>query len=321
MIPAAVGARSSIPTGRADKLGAMKIFWVSAAIMAIAFEARAASFDCAKASTAVEKLICSEAKLSDLDGRVAQAYRRALATPAVAQRVKLDQRRWLADRNKCTDVACLTGAYQKRLADLEAAPSTAASRKPTGPQREPSFTTAPFISPRIINDLSTWISDQGEQVVAINLTDSQGSNRYFGDVETRRDGAGTYVGYRTPGDEPGERDAEFGYTHVGRTASGIDVLRTRDSGGGTGVFEYLLLVKLERSETGGEIKWTGGKSGTFTFKKPRLLIRKLGEVGLGDRWEGDIKITGDQIAIGKDRGVQSEVEPSKARIIKIDAAP
>jgi uncharacterized protein len=296
----------------------MKILWVSAAIMATAFEARAASFDCAKASTAVEKLICSDAKLSELDTRLAQAYRQALATPAVAQRVKPDQRRWLAERNKCTDVACLTTAYQKRLADL-AAP---ASAKPAArPDREPSFTAAPFISPRIINELSTWLSDHGDQIVAINLTDAQDSNRYFGDVDTKRDGAGTYVSFRTPGDTPGEPDAEFGYTHVGRTASGIDVLRTRESGGGSGVFEDLLLVKLERSETGGELKSTAGKTETFTFKKPRLLIRKLGAIGLGDRWNGNIKITGDQIAIGKDRGPLSDVEPSKARLIKIDPAP
>ena len=31
-----------------------------------------------------------------------------------------------------------------------------------------SFTKAPFINPKIINDLATAISDQGDQVVAIN---------------------------------------------------------------------------------------------------------------------------------------------------------
>jgi len=303
----------------------MKILWASAAIVAIAFEARAASFDCAKASTAVEKLICSEAKLSELDSRLALAYRRALATPAVAQRVKQDQRVWLADRNKCADAACLTNAYQRRLASLEAAVSApappASGKADARSDREPSFTAAPFISPRIINDLSTWQSDHGDQIVAINITDSQGSNRYFGDVETKPDGGGTYVSYRTPSDEPGAAESEFGYTHVGRTASGIDVLRTRDSGGGSGVFEDLLLVKLERSEAGGELRSTGRKTETFTFKKARLMIRKLGAIGLGDRWNGNIKITGDQIAIGKDRGPLSTVDPSQARVIKIDPVP
>jgi uncharacterized protein len=283
----------------------MKVLWISAAIMTIAFQARAARVDCRKASTAVEKLICSEERLSELDMRVERAYREALRTPQVAERVKLEHQRWLADRNKCTEVACLTSAYQSRLVNLE-----------------PSFTTAPFICPRIINDLETWLSDLGDQVVAINLTESQGSNRYFGDVETKRVGTGTYVYYRTPSDNPGGRESEFGYTHVGRTASGIDVLRTWESGGGHGVFEGLLLVKLERSETGGELSSTGGNNETLTFKKPRLLIRKLGYIGLGDRWDGDIKVTGDQIAIGKDRGpLTNEASWRHARVIKIEAAP
>jgi uncharacterized protein len=279
----------------------MKVLWVSAAIMTIAFQARAESVECMKPSSAVEKLICSDAKLSELATNLRRAYKGALETPQVAERVKLDQQRWLTDRNKCTDVACLTRAYQSRLANLE-----------------PSFTAAPFISPRIINDLSTWMSDLGDQVVAINLTESQGSNRYFGNIESRRVGTGTYVYYRTPS---GTRDAEFGYTYVGRTASGIDVLRTWYSGGGSGEFETLLLVKLERSESGGELRSTGGNSETLTFKTPRLLIRKLGDIGLGDRYDGDVKVTGDQIAIGKDRGPLSNVEQRQARVIKIEAAP
>jgi uncharacterized protein YecT (DUF1311 family) len=280
----------------------MKALWVPAVIMTIAFPARAERVDCTKASTAVEKLICSEETLSELDMRVDRAYREWLGTRQVAERVKLDQQRWLAERNKCTDVACLTRSYQRRLVSLE-----------------PSFTAAPFISPRIINDLQTWLSDLGDQIVAINLTESQGSNRYYGDVKTRRIASGTYVYYQTPS-SPG--DEEFGYTHIGRTASGVDVLRTRYSGGGHGVFEGLLLVKLERSETGGELRSTGPNAETLAFKKPRLLIGKLGYIGLGDRWDGDIKITGDQLAIGKDRGpLTSEASWRQARVIKIEAAP
>ena len=34
------------------------------------------------------------------------------------------------------------------------------------------------VHPKIIEDMITWISDSGDQTVAINLEDSQGSNKY-----------------------------------------------------------------------------------------------------------------------------------------------
>ena len=49
-----------------------------------------------------------------------------------------------------------------------------------------SFSRAPFVHPRIIGDLIGWISDTGDQVVAINLLDSQQSNRYHGEIAVRR---------------------------------------------------------------------------------------------------------------------------------------
>src|SRR5512134_2511919 len=96
-----------------------------------------------------------------------------------------------------------------------------------------SFSKPPYVHPKIIEDLSTWLSDSGDQVVAINLLDAQGSNRYHGDVLTRE----------APGEAPFVyvRDGRetFGYEHVGMTRSGIHVLRTSACGGGTGVFVNL----------------------------------------------------------------------------------
>ncbi len=52
-----------------------------------------------------------------------------------------------------------------------------------------SFAKAPFIPPRIVGDLNTWLSDGGDQVVAVNLTDSVDSNRYYGAIEISENGA------------------------------------------------------------------------------------------------------------------------------------
>jgi hypothetical protein len=43
----------------------------------------------------------------------------------------------------------------------------------------------------------------------------------------------------------------------------------------------------------------------MTFKKKRLAIKKLVELGHVDRWEGRLKITGSEISIGKDTGALS----------------
>lgn len=76
----------------------------------------AASFDCKKASTSVEKLICTDPKLSELDTDLAQAYRGAVK---VSPDVKVGQRQWLKERNACVDVACLANAYQARISELK----------------------------------------------------------------------------------------------------------------------------------------------------------------------------------------------------------
>ncbi len=74
----------------------------------------AASFDCAKASTAFEKVICDQPELSALDETLAQAYATAiggLSKPAV-EVMRRNQRQWLeyAQRN-CSETGELPPAY------------------------------------------------------------------------------------------------------------------------------------------------------------------------------------------------------------------
>jgi uncharacterized protein len=83
--------------------------------------AQAASFDCVKAATAVERAICANAELSALDDVAAQYYRAARSTLPGAQACLLaDQRNWLAQvRNRCADDHCLKSAYLDRLSELD----------------------------------------------------------------------------------------------------------------------------------------------------------------------------------------------------------
>lgn len=90
--------------------------------------AQAASFDCAKATRAVDKLICADADLSNADSALASAYKAAMARAGSDEdrtTLRNSQRLWLQTRDaKCLRVVpaaaseCLKGEYAARLAQL-----------------------------------------------------------------------------------------------------------------------------------------------------------------------------------------------------------
>jgi uncharacterized protein YjbI with pentapeptide repeats len=91
-----------------------------AATRALAQVEDRASFDCAKAATLTERIICveDESNLRSLDRELAAmwAEMRAAGKGDLAQ-----QRRWLAARGQCgQDRDCLSLRYQKRIDDLRA---------------------------------------------------------------------------------------------------------------------------------------------------------------------------------------------------------
>jgi uncharacterized protein len=84
--------------------------------------ANAASFSCSQAKTNVEKLICTNIELSELDDElheVYSAYQRFMEyerAPAYEiDELKVAQRNWLKKRSKCLDKACIQESYTARL--------------------------------------------------------------------------------------------------------------------------------------------------------------------------------------------------------------
>ena len=78
----------------------------------------AASFDCAKAGTDVEKTICANTELSELDTKMGETYTKALKLAPDPQLLKQQQRDWLKVRNQCTMVSCLKAIYQVQITGL-----------------------------------------------------------------------------------------------------------------------------------------------------------------------------------------------------------
>ena len=81
----------------------------------------APSFDCQKATTEQEHLICGSEELSDLDIRLTNAYQNQMSQATNKSELKKNQIQWLTRvRAACRDAECLTMTYRDRLEQLEA---------------------------------------------------------------------------------------------------------------------------------------------------------------------------------------------------------
>ena len=98
----------------------MRILLGFSLTLLLATTAHAASFDCHKAATPVEKRICADLDLSPLDSQVAAAYLGALDRSLHPEAVKQGQAAWLKTRDACADVACMKAAYRARVKALSA---------------------------------------------------------------------------------------------------------------------------------------------------------------------------------------------------------
>lgn len=96
----------------------------------LALSAQAASFDCAKAETKIEKLICGDAELSRLDEETSAAYKAALKDVKHADFVRQSQQQWIKERNVCKASDCVKRSYERQLSTLKLPIITTPAGKP-----------------------------------------------------------------------------------------------------------------------------------------------------------------------------------------------
>lgn len=146
------------------------------------------------------------------------------------------------------------------------------------------------INPMIIKDFGSWISDSGDQVVEINLLDSQTSNKYFcSHYEAQKQGKYFSVEVFPASKE----EYSFRYHIEGMTSNGIFVLQTSQwGGGGTMVDNRLLFVRILKGVGFGDVE-----NDKLSLNHKRILIEKLGEFPLGDRVYATVKIEGNTLFI------------------------
>lgn len=83
--------------------------------------AHAVSFDCTKASTSVEKEICTDPLLGRLDDALSENYKYMLAAnigDGAKRDLKASQKKWLAVRNRCANKSCLIETYRQRVDEV-----------------------------------------------------------------------------------------------------------------------------------------------------------------------------------------------------------
>ncbi|MCJ2046016.1 hypothetical protein MKK58_15990 [Methylobacterium sp. J-078] len=94
--------------------------FAAAALVAATFVATpapAASFDCTKAASKMERLICSDSALGARDEIQSKLYVAALREDPPGP-IKASQRGWLAKAGACGTAACLGDAYDERIESL-----------------------------------------------------------------------------------------------------------------------------------------------------------------------------------------------------------
>ena len=104
--------------------GSGMIAIVFMAMLTLPARASQPSFDCDGAKSEVERLICGDDALADLDLRLAKDFARALARARADQvgQLKTSQRAWRAQMLKCARTddprGCVLDAYTKRIAQF-----------------------------------------------------------------------------------------------------------------------------------------------------------------------------------------------------------
>ena len=91
--------------------------------LALTTVAEAASFDCSKVTTKVEKLICGDSELSKLDENLKSIYQQYASQASARlsiESIRLDEAEWVRQRNRCPDTSCIRDEYEMRIAQLSA---------------------------------------------------------------------------------------------------------------------------------------------------------------------------------------------------------
>ena len=140
------------------------------------------------------------------------------------------------------------------------------------------------IPPEIFADFGdAMISDNRPIIVAIDANAAIDSNRYADPIKTN----GRWVEQSKPGSGSFNGPETMSYEYRGATANGLLVFLAAWSGGGSGTFYTLHILDAASVPAFDE------DGSTYS----RLTLTLIRTYVLGDRWQGDVTISGNSVRV------------------------
>ncbi|WP_444890990.1 hypothetical protein [Microbulbifer sp. DLAB2-AA] len=168
-----------------------------------------------------------------------------------------------------------------------------------------SFQKETLINPLLLKDFVGCFSDSGRQIASIDISGANSSNRYFGEIVERVSGERKYI------EVSSDDDRElFGYEYLGTSESGIHVIHAYYSTSGSATFHWLLLLQIEESS----ILEYEDKT---PEKKTTPVLKLVGRISLGDRYNGSVAMERGIIRISKDESHHPDHVINKNRKIVV----
>jgi hypothetical protein len=144
------------------------------------------------------------------------------------------------------------------------------------------------VPPEIFRDLGDGdLADSEPILVTVDARAAIGSNRY-GDAITRRAG---WIAQSHPGTDSLNGAEETGYRYIGATRNGLLVAVAFYNGGGSGSFYTLHVLDATLAQA------FDGDGRPYE----RVDLTTIRSIALGDRWEGEVTISGDTVHIATEK--------------------
>ena len=138
------------------------------------------------------------------------------------------------------------------------------------------------IHPGLVKEFNCWISDSGKPTtISVDVAAEHGNEYFESEVKVKENG---YVYFQKEGE-----NEFFYYKWLGKLNNGLHVLETGESGGGSGIFMGIMIVKFEK----------GYGLTSEGQKYDRLLMSIVRNESLGDGDNGKITVLPDRVILGK----------------------